>query len=137
IPDVIGQSEHAADINITRHGMEVGSLATTHLSGAAPETVVAQSPRANAKDAASPRISLLLSAADNAPAYVMPNFVGKSLAQTAKTVESAGFTVGRVWRIPAPSTDEGESGSEIILKQSPPAGQKVTAGTAINFEVRE
>jgi eukaryotic-like serine/threonine-protein kinase len=138
IPDLIGQSEHAADINITRHGMEVGSVATTHLAGAAAETVAAQSPRPNAKDAASPRINLLFSAADNAPAYVMPDFVGKSLAQTAKTLEGTGFTVGKVWRVPALLTDEGENlGSGIILKQYPPAGQKVAAGTAINFEVRE
>lgn len=138
IPDLRGQSEHAADINITRHGMEVGSVATAHLAGAAPETVVAQSPRANAKDAASPKISLLFSAADNEPAFVMPSFVGKSLAQSTKILERAGFTVGKVWSVPVAATEEGESGaSGIILKQYPPAGQKVSAGTAINFEVRE
>lgn len=138
IPDLRGQSEHAADINITRHGMEVGSVATAHLAGAMPETVVAQSPRANAKDAASPKISLLLSAADNEAAFVMPSFVGKSLAQTTKILERAGFTVGKVWGVPAAPAGEGESsGSGIILKQYPPAGQKVSAGTAINFEVRE
>jgi len=138
IPDLVGQSEHAADLNISRHGMQVGSVAITHLAGAAPETVVAQSPPPNAKDAASPKISLLFSATENEREYVMPSFVGKSLAATAKILESAGFSIGKVWRIPASSTDEGESGgSGIILKQYPPAGQKVTRSTAINFEVRE
>jgi eukaryotic-like serine/threonine-protein kinase len=138
IPDLLGQSEHAADINITRHGMEIGSVATTHLSGAAPETVVAQSPRPNTKDAPSPKISLLFSAAENEPSYVMPNFVGKPLTQATAALESAGFSVGKVWRNEAPSADENASGvSGIILKQYPPAGQKVAAGTAINFEVRE
>jgi len=138
IPELLGQSEHAADINITRHGMEVGSVAIMHLAGAASETVVAQSPRPNTKDAASPRISLLFSAADNEPAYVMPNFVGKSLAHAASALESAGFSVGKVWSVPAPSADESESGVPgIVLKQYPPAGQKVRAGTTVNFEVRE
>jgi eukaryotic-like serine/threonine-protein kinase len=144
IPDLIGQSEHAADINITRHGMQVGAIATTHLAGAAPETVVAQSPPPNAKDAASPKISLLLSAAENEADYVMPSFVGKPLASTAKILETAGFTIGKVSRVPAEPSDEDASqnesesrGSGIILKQYPPAGQKVSRGTAINFEVRE
>lgn len=138
IPDLHGQSEHAADINITRHGMEVGSIATTHLAGAAPETVVAQSPRANAKDAASPRISLLFSAAEDQQAFVMPSFVGKPLAQATRILESAGFSVGKVWSVPVDPAGQGESSvSGIILKQYPPAGQKVIAGTAINFEVSE
>jgi beta-lactam-binding protein with PASTA domain len=137
IPDLTGQSEHAADINITRHGMQVGSMATAHLAGSAPETVVAQSPPPNSKDAASPKISLLLSAENNSPDYVMPRFVGKSLAQTARILESAGFSIGKVWRVPAATTDDESAGSGTILKQYPPAGQKVTKGTAINFEVRE
>ena len=138
IPDLVGQSEHAADLNISRHGMQVGSVAITHLAGAAPETVLAQSPPPNAKDAASPKISLLFSTTENEREYVMPSFVGKSLPSTAKILETAGFSIGKVWKIPAASTGEGESGgSGIILTQYPPAGQKVTRGTAINFEVRE
>jgi eukaryotic-like serine/threonine-protein kinase len=138
IPDLVGQSEHAADLNISRHGMQVGSIAITHLAGAAPGTVVAQSPPPNTKDAASPKISLLFSTAENETEYVMPSFVGKSLAPTAKILESAGFSLGKVWRIPAALPDDGESrGPGIILKQYPPAGQKVTRSTAINFEVRE
>ncbi len=138
IPDLLGQSEHAASINVSRHGMEIGSVATMHLAGAAPETVVAQSPRPNATDAASPKISLLFSAADNEQAYVMPNFVGKSLTQATAILESAGFSVDKVWKIEALPADEGQSGaSGIILKQYPPAGQTVSAGAAINFEVRK
>ena len=137
IPDLLGQSERAADINITRHGMEVGSVATTHLAGATPETVVAQNPRPNTKDAASPKISLLFSAAEDDRDYVMPNFVGNSLAQATRAVELAGFRVGKVWQSPGPSADEDPLTATpgLILKQYPPAGYKIAAGTAINFEV--
>ncbi|HEY6273564.1 MAG TPA: PASTA domain-containing protein [Terriglobales bacterium] len=139
IPDLLGQSEHAADINITRHGMEVGSLATMHLPDASPETVVAQSPRANTKDAASPKISLLFSAAENEQAYVMPNFVGRSLVHATTAVENAGLSVGKVWKVTAaPAEDGNPSGvSGIILKQYPPPGQKVTARTVVDFEIRD
>ena len=136
IPNLIGQSEHAAGINVSRHGLEVGSMAILRLPGSPPETVIAQSPPPNTNDAVSPRISLLFSATDNAQSYVMPSFVGKTLAETKDALEEAGFIVGKVW--PAAAPDGGGnsySAPGLIVRQYPPAGQKVAAGTAINFEV--
>lgn len=138
IPNLVGQSEHAADINISRHGMEVGSVATIHLEGVPAGTVAAQNPRANTTDAPSPRISLLLSAPDSPRSYVMPNFVGRHIATATDILEEAGFSVGTVLRISEP-LDPGElpGPSGIILKQYPAAGRRIEAGATINFEVRE
>src|SRR5215470_2693065 len=97
VPNLIGQSEHAADINIGRHGLSISSVVTIHLSGAQPGTVVAQSPPPEAKDASSPKIALVLSSADNAQRYIMPNFVGKSLSEATRAVKDAGFTLGKKW----------------------------------------
>jgi beta-lactam-binding protein with PASTA domain len=134
IPDLLGQSRHAADINVSRHGLEVGSSAILHLPGAPPDTVIAQSPPPNTTDAASPRINLIFSAKDNAQRYVMPSFVGKRLSETTDALEEAGFTVGKVW--PASDPDGKSYGVPgIILKQYPSAGHAVEAGTVINFEV--
>src|SRR5262252_8680154 len=80
-PNLLGQSRQAADINISRHGMELESVAIVHLPGASPDTVVAQSPPPGSLDPSSSRISLVLSASDNAPSYVMPNLTGKTLAE--------------------------------------------------------
>jgi eukaryotic-like serine/threonine-protein kinase len=136
IPNLIGQSEHAADINVSRHGLEIGSVAVLRLPGSPPETVIAQSPPPNTNDAVSPRISLMFSATDNAQRYVMPSFVGKTLTETSDALEEAGFVVGKVWRVDAPAADGNSiSVPGIIVKQYPPAGQKVAAGSAINFEV--
>ncbi len=136
IPNLIGQSEHAADINVSRHGLEVGSVARLRVPGAPPDTVVAQSPPPDTKDAISPRINLAFSASDNAPRYVMPSFVGKTLAEATDALEDAGFTVGKVWPVAAPAAEGGSHGmSGIIVRQFPPAGYKVAAGAAINFEV--
>ncbi len=136
IPNLLGQSEHAAGINVSRHGLEVGAVARLRLPGAQPDTVIAQSPPPDTKDASSPRISLAFSAADNAERYVMPSFVGKTLAETTEAIEAAGFTVGKVWPVAAPPMDAGaHSGSGVIVRQYPPAGQKVAAGATINFEV--
>jgi beta-lactam-binding protein with PASTA domain len=131
IPNLIGQSEHAADTNIGRRGLEVGSVVRVHLPGAAAGTVVAQSPSPNAHDAASPKISLMLAAEDNAQNYVMPNFVGKPLAEATTALEAAGFVLGDVKTV----LGSPFSATGIVVKQHPLPSQKVSAGTVINFEV--
>src|SRR5215471_1214023 len=125
IPNLVGQSEHAADVNISRRGLRVGSVATLHFPGAEPGTVIAQSPPPNAKNAASPKINLIVVAADNAPQYVMPNFVGKPLAEAIGLLERAGFSVGKV-----------RSEAGIIVRQHPAAGQKMAKGAMVTFQVR-
>jgi serine/threonine-protein kinase len=137
-PNLLGQSRQAADINIGRHGLELDSLAILHLPGAAPSTVVAQSPAPGSLDAASSKISVVFSAADNAPNYVMPSFAGKTLAEAAKALESAGFVLGRVpGASSAGSTDAPTgAGTLTIVGQRPKAGHKVVAGTTVDFEVR-
>lgn len=131
IPNVVGQSERVAELNITRRGLEIGSVATIHFPGAPPSTVVAQSPAAGAKNAVSPKISLMVSASDNVEAYVMPNFVGQPLSVATSTLEKAGFVLGDVVTVDDPS---GPSGN--IVKQTPAAGTKISAGETIDFQVR-
>jgi beta-lactam-binding protein with PASTA domain len=136
IPNLIGQSEHAADVNISRHGLAIGSVSRLRIPGTPPGTVVAQSPPPDVKDATTPRVSLVLAASDNAQTYVMPSFVGKTLAEAADALEEAGFTVGKIWSVAALSTNEATAPAPgVIIKQYPLAGQKVAAGTAINFEI--
>jgi len=138
IPNLVGQSEHAAEINISRRGLETGTVATFHLAGAQPQVVVAQNPPADAKDASSPKISLLFSAADNAQQYVMPSFIGKSLQQATDVLEEAGFSVGKVHALNAPTANTGGGGataSGTIVHQTPGPGHKVSAGATIDFDV--
>jgi beta-lactam-binding protein with PASTA domain len=137
IPNLVGQSEHAADVNISRRGLQVGSVATLHFPGAEPGTVIAQSPPPNAKNAASPKINLIVVAADNAPRYVMPNFVGKPLAEATGLLEKAGFNIGNshnTTRAHGPGQTVVPQG--IIVRQKPAAGQKVAKGANVSFEVR-
>ena len=142
IPNLIGQSEHAAEINLGRRGMEIGSVATIHLPDVPPQTVVAQSPPADATDATSPRIALVLSAADNSQSYVMPSFTGKPLAAAAAAVQQAGLTLGGKWGAIAAASKTAKDKSAIpeltgtVVKQYPLAGQKVSTGTAVYFEVK-
>ncbi len=149
IPDVTKQSERAAEWNIQRRGLELASTAEMQLPGTPADQVLAQSPPANASQVAAPRTSLLVSAAANPPAYVMPNFVGQSLGIASRTLQDAGFKLGNVTVAPpavnaeppnaSPATSSEPpqpSPARLIVTQWPPAGQKVLAGAVVSFEVR-
>ena len=158
IPDVTGQSEHAAELNIRRRGLDVASMAAVQTPGIPVDQVLAQSPPANATQVLAPNISLLLTAAPEPQAFVMPSFVGQSLGSVSRTLQDAGFRLGNVSVAapvaPTPAVDAAgnpvaapapvvpaappaqPSPASIILSQVPVAGQKVVAGAVVSFEVR-
>lgn len=148
IPDVTKQSERAAEWNIQRRGLEVASTAEMQLPGTPADQVLAQSPPANASQVAAPRTSLLVTAAADPPAYVMPNFVGQPLGSVTRTLQDAGFKLGTVAMAPpvnaaglnpvagSNAAPTQPSPASIIVTQWPPAGQKILAGAVLNFEVK-
>jgi beta-lactam-binding protein with PASTA domain len=153
IPDVAGQSQRAAELNIRRRGLDVDSTAEIPMPGAPADQVLAQSPPANASQVAAPKISLLVSVAANPQAFAMPSFVGQPLGSVSRTLQDAGFKLGNVSVAappaispsalvegappPAPAPQPPQpSPASIIVSQTPVSGQKVVAGTAVNFEVR-
>jgi eukaryotic-like serine/threonine-protein kinase len=151
IPDVTGQSEHAAELNIRRRGLDVSSMAAVPALGIPADQVLAQSPTANETQVAAPKISLLVSAAAEPQAFVMPSFVGQPLGSASRSLQDAGFRLGNVNVVvpanPADATASVTPGGQsaapaqaspasIIVAQAPAAGQKVVAGAAVNFDVR-
>lgn len=146
IPDVTGQTSRAAQLNITRRGLEVGTVASLPVGGSSSDTVVAQSPPSNAREVAAPRISLLVAQPADANAYIMPNFVGQPLGATKQVLQSSGMKLGSVkvasdssastsGGAPAATEDVPPSPGSLILSQEPAAGQKILSGSAVNFEV--
>lgn len=166
IPDVTGQSEHAAELNIRRRGLDVAELAEMQAPGLPADQVIAQSPPANAAQVLAPKISLLVTVAAEPQTFVMPSFVGQTLGSANRTLQDEGFKLGNVSVaapvVPAdaanPSTSEAEASAtpppitaptttlpttpaqptpaSIIVSQAPAAGQKIVAGTTVSFEVR-
>jgi beta-lactam-binding protein with PASTA domain len=136
VPNLIGQSQHAAGINVSRRGLEIGTVAAVHLPGAAPDTVIAQSPPPDAAEVTSPKVGLLFAAPDNAQRYVMPSFVGKPLADANVALIKGGFTLGKVHTVSGSDSTAADMPG-VIVRQSPAAGQRVTAGATINFDVRK
>ncbi len=152
IPDVTGQSEHAAELNIRRRGLDIASLAAIPQVGIPADQVLAQSPVANAQQVLAPKISLLVTAPADPQAFVMPSFIGQPLGSASRTLQDSGFRLGNVNVTvpPEPAPTEGAptpsitlappppqaTPASIIVAQTPVAGQKVVAGTAVNFDVR-
>lgn len=146
IPDVTGGSERVAELNITRRGLSLGSVARINFAEAPLDQVISQSPPANASGVAAPKISLLVSDGAEPAAYLMPNLTGQPLGSATLALQDAGIKVGKVSILP-PAPQPGEApaaltpGSEpspasMIITQIPAPGQKIEAGSAVNFEVR-
>ena len=159
IPNVTGESEHAAELNIRRRGLDVAAMAAVQTAGTPADQVLAQSPMANATQVVTPKISLLVTEAAEPQAFVMPSFAGQALGSASRSLQDAGFRLGNVSvvaPVSAPAQDAANlaapaalpspqaqapppaqaSPASIIVSQAPAAGQKVFAGTGVNFEVR-
>jgi beta-lactam-binding protein with PASTA domain len=135
-PNVLGQSTRAAEINVRRRGLELGSVAVAHIPGLPEDQVVAQSPAPNTT-AITPKLSVLVNAPAEAAAYVMPELVGQPLGEAVKSIQGAGMKVGGVTFMPALVYPQGASAPlpGTITKQTPAPGQKVMAGTVVALEV--
>jgi len=146
IPDVLGESERAAEVNILRRGLDVGAVAQVEVPGATPNQVIAQNPAPNATSIAAPKINLLAAEPPQPQAFVMPSLVGQTLTLATEAVKEAGLEVGTVTVAepppdasqpnPPPAAPSVPSGSSLVVSQNPPAGAKVMAGSAVSFEVR-
>jgi len=141
VPDVTGQSEHAAELNIRRRGLEISSMAAVETSGIPADQVLAQNPAANATQLVAPKINLLVSSNGDAQAFVMPSFIGQPLGSVSRTLQDAGFRLGNVSAAPVADAPADQppvqpSPASIIVSQVPAAGQKVAAGATVSFEVK-
>ena len=148
IPNVTGGSERVAELNIRRRGLSLGSIAHVNLPDVSQDQVISQSPPANASGVSAPKISLLVSDGPEPLIYVMPNLTGQPLGSAMLALQDAGIKVGKVSVLPPPSPLEPQtapvapsavsepSAASMIVTQTPAPGQKIVAGSAVNFEVR-
>jgi beta-lactam-binding protein with PASTA domain len=156
IPNVLGESQRAAEINILRRGLDMGAVAQIEMGGAPPDQVLGQSPPPNASGIAAPRINLLTAESAPPQAFLMPNFTGQALGGVTLVLQDAGFRLGTVSVVPSatptatPPPDSSVAQSppappvpppqptpaSIIVSQNPAPGAKIVIGSAVNFEVR-
>jgi beta-lactam-binding protein with PASTA domain len=154
IPNVLGESPRAAQINIVRRGLDVGAVALIEMRGPPPDQVLGQSPPPNASGIAAPKISLLTNESAPPQAFLMPNFTGQALGGVTLVLQDAGFRLGSVGIAPSAQPSAAPTGesvatlpaallappqptpSSVIVSQNPSPGAKIVAGSTVSFEVR-
>ena len=163
IPDVLGQSERTASINIRRLGLELGAVAHIAAPGE-PGVVIAQTPNPNAAGVDRPRVSLLLSEpeqAESPDAFLMPSLAGLTLAGAAARASAAGLHIvsAEDLNLPTPATAATEASASTpgspsptmapaassasltpqaisigtVIAQTPPAGHRVVKGDPVHI----
>jgi eukaryotic-like serine/threonine-protein kinase len=132
VPDMVGASVRAAQINANQRGLTVGDVAAVHWLGIAADQIVAQDPPASTSQVRRPAVNLLVSLGDPTPAYVCPRFVGMPLTEARSIIENSGFKLGQVTSAPAALGPGG-----VILTQSPAAGSKISPGVTFDVQVAE
>jgi eukaryotic-like serine/threonine-protein kinase len=116
IPNILGQSERTAAINVRHLGLDLGTVASIPAPGL-PGIVVAQTPTPNAAGVDRPLVSLLLSAPEDSPtAYVMPSLAGLTLASASARTAAIGLHIVSAEDLNLPA-------------QTPPPGAPATAPT--------
>ncbi len=140
IPDLVGGSERAAEINIRRRGLEIGSVAVADIPGATADEIAAQSPPANATNVSSPKVSVLVASAEDRQSFVMPDLRGRNEDDVVNTIVSAGLRVGQITtqeNASGASDESTTSGSRRVTKTVPAAGQRIYEGQNIDLEVTQ
>ncbi len=131
VPNVRGNSLHAASEELAAAGLTVGTVTTRGSETEPPETVISQIPVGGAQLVPGGAVNLVLAEAPSSTReVVVPNVVGKSETSAAAALGAAGLN-------PTSSTRTVTSPSEngIVIEQSPEAGQKLKRGTTITIVV--
>jgi len=138
IPNTVGMDEHEAGMAIRKASLDLGALAHLPAPGLA-DTVLAQTPPANAEGVDKPEVSLLLTEPESsAPkAYVMPNLVGLSYSAANAKMREMDLHVNAIVpqaavaasidpSIPAPAP-VAMIPAGVVLTQVPAAGMRVSS----------
>jgi eukaryotic-like serine/threonine-protein kinase len=145
VPDAVGTDERVASLKLRRAGLEIGVVAHLPYPGVAEGTVLAQDPPAHAQGIASPSVSLLVAAADDAApdGFVMPDLTGQPVVSAQMVLAKAGVKtaqpsyvdvhvppVGNGNSLPKPPVKPGT-----VISQSPGAGSRIEQSTPVKLTV--
>jgi serine/threonine-protein kinase len=128
VPDVIGESQAAAEAALTAAGLTVGTVTHQAAAGQTVGNVLSQSPRPAASLPAGGAVSLTVAQAPNEVA--VPSVVGNSETQAAAALGEAGF---KPKSVSATTTDPAQVG--LVQKQSPAAGVRARKGATVTLTV--
>jgi len=130
VPEVVGMPVARARVLLGQANLQVGTLAFVHSRGNEENLVVSQDPPAEAPAERGGSIDLLVSRGAHRAARVMPDLVGKSVADARRLLEANGFSIGSLRQQAGGERSQGR-----VSGQSPLPGRPVTRGDAIVLDV--
>jgi len=129
VPRVEGESVRTARAALEQAGLPVARA--LEVRDRAPEgTVLVQRPPAGEVDLQSEGASLLVSRGPRDVSYMMPDLIGRDARAVLQLLERAGLKVSEVHYRSYPGVAPG-----VVLRQSPPAGQRISARAALSLDV--
>jgi beta-lactam-binding protein with PASTA domain/predicted Ser/Thr protein kinase len=128
VPDVVGQSQTAAEATLSNAELSVGTVNRRVSSTQSAGTVLSQSPTAGSSLHAGEKVELTVAQAPKA--VTMPNVVGAAEAAAAAALEHLGLVVHKVSH---PTSEQAQVG--VVLEQAPQPGDHVRKGATVLITV--
>jgi beta-lactam-binding protein with PASTA domain len=128
VPNVVDDTQAAAETAITGAGLAVGTVTTASSPTVASGDVISESPVAGTSVDSGSAVNLVVS---TGPAQVaVPSVVGDTQATASTAITAAGLTLGTVTTASSPTVASGS-----VISESPGAGTSVNSGSAVNLVV--
>ncbi len=128
VPNVVSDTQAAAESAITAVGLVVGTISTANSTTVPAGDVISQSPVAGTSVTLGSAVDLVVS---SGPALVaVPNVVGLSQTSASSAITDAGLVVGTVSLVCSRTVAAG-----IVISESPVAGTLVANGSAVDLVV--
>jgi serine/threonine-protein kinase len=129
VPDLEGETERRARLEIDRLGLRVGEVARISATGKPADRVISQAPPPASEMFRGDRVSLLVSRGPRDPVYVMPDLAGQPLERVKRILGTRGLRVAQT-RFEVSRAPDGT-----IIEQFPKAGYPVSRRDAITVVV--
>lgn len=131
VPDVQGQALRSARLRLDSMGVPIRRIIEAP-SAVAEDTVLVQVPEAGIAENLGEGVLLVIARNGSMRDYVMPDLIGKSIADISRAFENRGFVPPQIRYRSYPGLLRGT-----VLSQSPLAGYRLNPRTAVIFEVSE
>jgi beta-lactam-binding protein with PASTA domain len=128
VPNVVGDTQAAAQSVITAASLIVGTVNFASSSTVPAGSVITENPSAGTSVAAGSAVNLVVSTGP--AALLVPNVVGDTRAAATAAITGAGLVVGTVTTASSSTVPTGD-----VISESPVAGTSVAAGSAVNVVV--
>jgi len=123
VPALFGESERSAGLLLEKTGLAIGGVTRAPSDAVGEGLVVATDPPAETVLPHGAPVGLLVSTGLGVEAFVMPNLVGRDLANARAQLEGLGF------RVQSPGAGVGP-----VVAQDPPPGARITRDTYITLQ---